>query len=79
MLYIKDLINKIKWDKREDPADYTIIYFDRADKKRVEIKFTEIKKIVDTFFILERNTEEVSIPLHRIRQVKKKEEVVWER
>ena len=37
MITIEDLINKIKWDEREDPADYSLFYIDRMTKKLVEI------------------------------------------
>ncbi len=76
---ITNIINRIKWDKREDPSDYVIGYEDRVSKKVIEVKFTEIKRIEDNFMVLERNMEEVSIPLHRIRVVKKKGNAVWER
>lgn len=76
---IINIINKIKWDKRESPEDYTIGYEDRVSKQIIEVKFAEIKRIEDNFMVLERNLEEVSIPLHRVRVVKKKEEVVWKR
>ena len=68
-----------KWDKRENPADYVIGYEDRVSKQVVEVKFTDIKRIEDNFMIIEKNMEEVSIPLHRIRVVKKKGSVAWER
>jgi uncharacterized protein (UPF0248 family) len=79
MQYIVDLINKIKWDENENPGDYVIGYEDRISKEIIEIKFTEIKKIEDNFMVLERDLEEVNIPLHRIRIVKKQGKVVWER
>jgi len=74
---IKDLINKIKWDKRENPEDYTLIYIDLGGKK--ELLYTDIKRLEGNFMIIERNNEEIEIPLHRIREVKKKEKVVWKR
>ncbi|MBN2112160.1 DUF504 domain-containing protein [Candidatus Woesearchaeota archaeon] len=79
MQYIADLINKIKWDENENPEDYVIGYEDRISKKIVEIKFTEIKRIEGNFMVLERDLEEVDIPMHRIRVVKKQGNIVWER
>ena len=43
MIPIKDLLNKIKWDKKEEPSDYTIVYKDRIENKYKEIKYSEIK------------------------------------
>ncbi len=74
---IKSLINKIKWDKRENPKDYSLIYIDLGQKK--ELAYIDIKKLEGNFMIIERNGEETEIPLHRIREVKKKNKVVWKR
>jgi len=76
---ITSIINKIKWDEKENPEDYTIGYEDRISKKIVEVQFAEIKRVEDNFMVLEKDLEEVSIPLHRIRIVKKKGKIVWKR
>ncbi len=74
---IKEILSKIKWDSKETPDDYEIFYLDF--KKLIPIKYTEIKRIEEGFFVIERNNEETFIPLHRIKKVLKKGEVVWER
>ena len=79
MLTIEDLINKIKWDDREDPADYSLFYLDRITKKLVEIQYKDILRVEDGFIVLEREGKETNIPLHRIRKVIKKGETVWQR
>ena len=76
---IKDLINKIKWDKRENPDWYSIVYEDRVEKKYKEIKYNEIKKIEGGFMVLDKDGEEVNIPMHRVRFVKKKNKLIWKR
>ncbi len=78
MLPIQDLLNKIKWDKRENPDDYSIFYYDRILKKLIKIPYNKIKRIEGSFMILD-NEEESNIPLHRIRKVSKNNAVVWER
>ncbi len=78
MITIKDLLNKIKWDKRENPAEYTIFYFDRILKKLILLPYTKIKRIEGSFMVLD-NEEETNIPLHRVRKMAKKDIVVWER
>jgi len=79
MQYILDLLNKIKWDKKENPDDYSIAHFDRISNKKENIKYNKIKKIDRGFIIVEKEDKEVNIPLHRIREVKKKGVVVWKR
>lgn len=75
---IHELLNKIKWDKREDPKLYSIFYFDRILKQLIKIPYTKIKRIEGSFMIID-NEEESNIPLHRIKKVTKNNIVVWER
>ena len=75
---IQDLLNKIMWDKRENPSEYSIFYFDRVLKKLMRISYTKIKKLEGSFMVLE-NEEVSSIPLHRIKKVMKNKVVFWER
>lgn len=79
MITIDELINKIKWDKRENPGEYSLFYIDRITKKLVEIKYTDIKMIDEGLIVLEREGEETNIPLHRIKEVRKKDVAVWKR
>ncbi len=75
---IHELLNKIKWDERENPDDYSILYFDRILKKPIKIPYVKIKRIEDNLMVLD-NEEESNIPLHRIKKVEKNNIVVWER
>jgi uncharacterized protein (UPF0248 family) len=76
---IIDLLNKIKWDKREHPEDYEIFYLDRISKRLIGIPYKSIKRIEGNFMAVARNNEEVEIPLHRIKEVRKKGKVIWSR
>lgn len=75
MMPIKDLLNKIKWDEKEDPKDYEIVYMDRILQQEIKIKFKKISKIEENFMII----DEAMIPLHRIVKVYKRGKLVWER
>lgn len=75
---IQHLLNKIKWDERENPQDYSISYLDRFLSKLIRIPYTKIKKI-EGFFMVLANEDETNIPLHRIKKVMKNNAVVWER
>jgi len=79
MIAIRDLINKIKFDEREKGEDYVFFYYDRVEDNLKPIRFGEIKRTEGDFLLLERNGEEVEIPMHRIKKVEKKGEVIWER
>lgn len=73
----KDALDKIKWDKRCKPEEYTIDYIDL--RKIKNIKYTDIKRIEEGFMVIEIKGEETFIPLHRIRAVKKLGETIWKR
>lgn len=79
MMFIIDLLNKIKWDKREDPSEYKIVYYDRVEDKNKEVKFDKIKEIENLFITVELDDKEISLPMHRIREVKKGDKIVWKR
>ncbi len=76
---IIDLLNKIKWDKNLNKDDFEIIYFDRVNNKEIEINFNQIKKIEGNFMVIYQNQEEANIPLHRIKQIKQKGNIIWQR
>ena len=78
MIPIQELINKIHWDKREKPEEYTLFYFDRILNKLISLPYTKIKRLEGSFMIID-NEEETNIPLHRIKKVTKNNVVVWER
>lgn len=78
MMYIGDFLNKLRWDKNLKAEEYTIVYFDRIAEKSFEVLFTEIGR-ESNFMLIRRNNQEVHIPLHRIREVRRNGNVVWER
>lgn len=79
MISIKDLLNKIKWDKNLNPEDYTLYYLDRISKTLKRIKYSSIKRVEGNFIIIQKQGEETSIPLHRVRKVKKRGVIIWQR
>lgn len=78
-MYILDFLNKIKWDKRENPDSYSFFYMDRIENNYKEINFKDIIRIEGNFIIIIKDNEEVNIPLHRIKFIKKKGIVIWKR
>ncbi len=68
----KDALNRIRWDKRLNPEDFTIHYLDLGRLK--EINFLEIKLQGDFF-----SADENMIPVHRIRKITCRGKVVWDK
>lgn len=79
MISIKDLLNKLKWDDRFKEEEYTIYYHDRVKDEMIAVDCKDIKKIEGSFFIIEKDGEEVMIPLHRIHKAMKGKMNVWRR
>ena len=81
MILIKETLNKIKGDKRENPNDYSIVFWDNVIEEVREFPFTAIKEISENFVLLELCGcgEEREIPLPEIKMVKKKGEIIWKR
>lgn len=77
MITIKNLINKIRYDKREK-GDYSLFYLDRIENNYKEIKFKDIKNIEGNFLIIDKD-KETEIPMHRIKIVKKNGMIIWKR
>ena len=82
MQTIRELLNKIKWDPREDRSDYIIGYFDRVENTLRKIPLTELREI-DTsdfsFSIRDKQGHSHQVPFHRIKKVWKNKKCVWKR
>jgi uncharacterized protein (UPF0248 family) len=74
---IQDVLNQIKWDKKLKPEEYIIEYLDFG--RLTPVRYTSIKRVEDGFMIIDKNGEEAHIPLHRIRNVKRDGEIIWQR
>lgn len=80
MMPLVTFLNKIKWDKRENPSDYSIGYLDRVGNKIVKIPLSGIKRDdAFSFTITDKEGNVHDIPFHRVKKVWKKDELVWER
>jgi len=68
----KDVINRIRWDTKLNTQDFSIRYLDRMKNTLAEVPYTAITIDGDFF-----KHEESQIPMHRIREIRYKGEVVW--
>jgi len=75
----KEILNKLKWDRSEEPEKCSVFYIDRISNKLEKIEFKKIKNIEGNFLILEKNGEETEIPIHRIREVRRENKLIWRR
>ena len=75
MLSCFNMLNKIKWDKNLNKQDYRLSYLDKINNKLIIINFNEIKEITKNFITL----EDKEIPMHRIKEIRKKDKSIWKR
>ncbi len=68
----KDVLNKIKWDQSFDPGDFSIHYPDRITGQLKQVNFNDIQ--IEGDFM---KTNDSMIPMHRIREIKYKNKIVW--
>ena len=82
MIPIHQLLNRIRWDELYGNADFVIGYYDRVENRIISVPLKALNFAKDDHFDFELEDvdgEIQTIPLHRIRQVFRNGELVWER
>ena len=79
MMTAFELLNKVKWDKKENPAEYTLAYHDRIKNTNVELPLSEVVAIDQLAFTIRKGKDDVEIPLHRLRKIYKRGLLLWDR
>ena len=79
-MLLRDLLNRIVWDPREDCENYEILIIHRGvngDVKRISM--SDIVKVTKSWFIYLDSGLEQPIPLHRVLKVVnlRTREVLW--
>jgi uncharacterized protein (UPF0248 family) len=82
MIPIRDLIHRIQWDEAFGRAAFEIAYLDRVAGGTLRVPFGDVR--LESGWIVVRNaTEEdgsqAAIPLHRIREVWRDGQLIWQR
>ncbi len=80
-MIIRDILNKIFWDPKENKLDYEIVYIHRGtymDQKHLALNL--VKEVKSSWFIYNSEPEgEVIIPFHRIIEINnlKSGKTIW--
>jgi uncharacterized protein (UPF0248 family) len=81
---LKNILNKLRWDDREDPEQYVIAYRHRgAPNDVVQISASKITKLGKSYFTIPDDSLEESeqsvIPFHRILEIRNVSDgrVIW--
>ncbi len=82
MIPIHELLNRIRWDERYGAADFTIGYYDRLEGEIIRVAVGEMLFDKDDRFdfqFIDESGVLHTVPLHRIKQVFKDGQLIWER
>lgn len=78
---IRQLLNRIRWDKEFSRGDFEVGIYDRIEDA---VDYQPLERLAmekgNRFsFIICINGEVLTIPYHRIREVRKNGECIWKR
>jgi uncharacterized protein (UPF0248 family) len=82
MIPIQDLLHRIRWDAEFGHAEFRIGYYDRIERRIVLAPLAELAFPEDqpnAFEWVDHSGELHTIPLHRIREVYRNGELIWQR
>lgn len=82
MIPIQDLLHRMQWDPDFGKADFEIGYFDRVTGKIVRVPFRHVRFEKGEHFAFEAVEADGSVhtvPLHRVREVWRNGELIWQR
>jgi len=82
MIPVRDLLNRIRWDKQFGAGSFEIGYLDHVEQRIVRVRFETIHLEEGNHFsfLLEDVTGEMlTIPFHRIREVYRDGALIWQR
>jgi uncharacterized protein (UPF0248 family) len=82
MIPIRELHNRIRWDRQFAAADFRIGYYDRVDETIIVVPLNQVvQEPGDCFAVRVLDHAGVShlLPYHRIREVYRNDELIWKR
>jgi len=82
MLPIRELLNRIRWDREFAKASFEIAYLDRLENRIIHVSLASVRFQSGNSFSFQLDDESgepVSIPLHRIREVYRDGVSIWRR
>ncbi len=82
MTPIQDLLNRIRWDKEFGQGEFEIGYYDHVREEIIRVSLREVRFEHGNSFsfdLLTSDGELISIPFHRIREVRKEGAPIWSR
>ena len=82
MIPIQDLLHRIQWDPKFAEGDFQITYYDRVQDRNIRVSLSKVRLDKGSSFTFELVDDQGAvrmIPLHRVREVYKDGQCIWER
>jgi len=82
MIPLHELLARIRWDEGFAAAHFEIAYLDHVEKRLIRIDLGEMRPDPEShsmFCILDRDGDLLSVPYHRVKQVFRNGELIWQR
>lgn len=79
---IHELLNRIHWDAGFGAGDFELAFLDHREQELVRLPFARIQFVPgDHYFFHYLDAEGIdhNVPYHRIRQVYKNGQLIWQR
>lgn len=79
---IQELLNRIRWDEEYSKADFAVGYYDRVENRIIHVPFRELyfdRNDHFNFQLLDEDGISHTIPFHRIKEVYKNGDLIWQR
>ena len=79
---LKNILNRLRWDEKENPDDYVITYRHRgAPGDAKQVNASEIRTLGKSYFTIQEESasEESLIPFHRILEIRnmRDDSILW--
>jgi len=82
LITIRELLNRIRWDREFGQADFAVGYYDRLEDRVIIVPFDALFFDPDDHFSFElsdRSGQVHTVPLHRVCAVYRNGECIWQR
>ena len=82
MTPIHELLNRIRWDSEYARGNFELGYFDRVERRIIRVPFREVQFRQDdanAFRLVDAAGQFHRVPFHRVREVHKDGQRIWQR
>lgn len=82
MIPIQELLSRIRWDATFGAAEFVLAYHDRIEGRLLRVPLREVSFPPDDHFafdVLDAEGGVHHVPYHRVREVYRNGELIWQR